>query len=202
MEMLPGTVIGVKARDGVVIGGEKRLSYEGFILSRSARKVFPVTDYVGVGFAGLMGDIQFLVKILKYEAKRYELDHSRRISPRNLAKMLSLVLYSYKLFPMFTEVVVGGISRDGKPEVFVLDPVGSLIEEKYVALGSGGRVALGYIEPNYRDDISIEDAKKLVVGAIKTAIERDVLSGDGVDLLVITRSGYSLEEYVFKRGEK
>ncbi len=202
MEVLPGTVIGIKAKDGVVIGGEKRLSYEGFILSRNARKVYPITDHVGVGFAGLTGDMQFLVRALKFEAKNYELTHKRRPSPRNIAKILSIILYSYKLFPLLTEVVVGGFNREGKPEIYVLDPVGSLIEEKYVALGSGGRIALGYIEPRYHDDIGVEEAKELILGSIKTVIERDVLSGDGVDLLIITKEGYELKEYLFKRTEE
>jgi proteasome beta subunit len=202
MSELPGTIVGVRVRDGVVIGGEKRLSYDGFILSRNARKVYTITDHVGVGFAGLHGDIQFLVKALKYEAKNYEFSHGREPSPRNMAKMLSLILYSYKLFPLMTEIVVGGINREGKPEIFVLDPVGSLIEERYVALGSGGRVATGYIEPRYKEDMGIEEAKKLVLGSIKTAIERDVLSGDGVDLLVITREGPEVKEYMFKQMEE
>jgi len=200
MEQLPGTVVAVKAVDGVVIGGEKRLTYDGFVLSRNTRKVYPITDHVGVGFAGLMGDIQFLVKALKYEARNYMLSHNREISPRSLAKVLSLILYSYKLLPYLTEIVVGGVGREGSPEIYVLDPVGSLIEEKYVALGSGGKTAIGYIEPKYSDNMSIEDAEKLVVDSIKTAIERDVVSGDGVDILVITSEGYKLEEYLFKKG--
>ncbi len=199
MESLPGTVVGIKAEDGVVIAGEKRLSYEGFILSRNTRKVYPITDHVGIGFAGLMGDIQFIVKALKYEAKIYEFNHSREISPRSLAKMLSILLYSYKQAPLLTEVVVGGYNRAGYPEIYVLDPVGSLIEEKYVALGSGGRVAIGYIEPNYREGFSLEDAKKLAIESIKAAIERDVVSGDGVDVLIISEKGYALEEYLFKK---
>ena len=199
--MLPGTIVAVKARDGVVIGGEKRLSYEGFILSRNVRKVYPITDRIGVGFAGLTGDMQFLVRALKFEAKNYELTHKRSPSPRNIAKMLSIILYSYKLFPLFTEVVVGGYNREGKPEIYVLDPVGSLIEEKYVALGSGGKIALGYIEPQYSEDLTRDKAVELVLGAIKTVVERDVLSGDGVDLLVITPEGYEVKEYLFKRSE-
>jgi len=198
MEVLPGTIIGVKTRDGVVIGGEKRLSYDGFVLSRNVRKVYEITDRVGVGFAGLMGDVNFLVRALKFEAKHYELTHGYKPSPRNMAKILSIILYSYKLFPLYTEVVIGGISREGNPEIYVLDPVGSIIEEKYVALGSGGRVAIGYIEPNYRDDLTISEAEDLVVKAIKTVIERDVLSGDGADLLIITREGIRFKEYMFK----
>lgn len=199
MEVLPGTIVGIKASNGIVIGGEKRLSYEGFILSRNVRKVYPITDHVGIGFAGLTGDAQFLVRALKYEARNYELTHKHRPSPRNIAKILSIILYSYKLFPLLTEVVVGGYNRENRPEIYVLDPVGSLIEEKYVALGSGGKVALGYIEPRYREDLSIEEAKEIVLDSIKTAIERDVLSGDGVDLLIITSEGYRVEEYLFSK---
>ncbi|MEM1877813.1 MAG: proteasome subunit beta, partial [Desulfurococcaceae archaeon] len=174
MEVLPGTVVGVKGRDFVVIGGEKRLSYNGFILSRMVRKVYPITDHCGVGFAGLFGDINYIVRILKLEARNYALEFGREINPKGLAKVLSVLLYSYKFIPLLTEVVVGGLDRDWKPSLYVLDPVGSLIEEKYVALGSGGRVALGYLEPNYREDISIDNAKKLVTDSIKVAIERDV----------------------------
>lgn len=199
MEILPGTIVALKTKDAVVIGGEKRLTYDGFVLSRNVRKVHLITPRCGVGFAGLHGDIGYLIRVLKVEAKNYELQHGREISPRSLAKILSLILFSYKFTPLLSETVVGGIGRGGSTEIYVLDPVGSLIEEKYVALGSGGRVALGYLEPNYRDEMSVEEAKKLVVNSIKTAIERDAVSGDGIDLLVITREGSRFEEYLVEK---
>jgi proteasome endopeptidase complex, beta component (EC 3.4.25.1). Threonine peptidase. MEROPS family T01A len=53
--VLPGTAVGVKTRDGVMLASEKRVSYDGFILSRQARKVYPVTSRNGVAFAGVNG---------------------------------------------------------------------------------------------------------------------------------------------------
>ena len=194
--ILPGTAVGIRARDGVVLATDKRVTYEGFVLSRMAKKVHPVTSRCGVAFAGLMGDIGYLTRLLKLEAKMYELEFGREIKTRSLAKVLSVILYSYKLFPMFTEVIVGGY--DEAPALYILDPVGSLIEEKYAAVGSGHQLAIGYIEPRYREDISLEEAEQLAIGAIKTVIERDVLTGDGVDILVFTREGYREKEYLFK----
>lgn len=194
---LPGTAIGIRVRDGVVLASDKRVSYSGFVLSKQARKVYPITNRNGVAFAGLMGDIGFLVKILRTEAKYYELQFNREIRTRSLAKLLSVILYSHKWFPMLTEIVVGGYDED-KASLYVLDPVGSILEERYVALGSGAQLALGYIEPRYREDLSLEEAEKLAVEAIKTVFERDVLSGDGVDLLVFTKQGYNLKEYLYK----
>jgi len=198
--VLPGTAVGIKMRSGVVLATDKRVTYEGFVLSRQARKIHMVTKRCGVAFAGLMGDVGYLTKLLDYEAKMYELEFGREIKARSLAKVLSVILYSYKLIPMFTEVVVGGY--DEKPVLYILDPVGSLIEEKYAAVGSGHQLALGYIEPRYREDMSLEEAEKMAIDAIKTVIERDVLSGDGVDVLVITSEGYTSKEYLFKTTQE
>ncbi len=198
MSSLPGTVIGVKAVDGVVIATEKRMTYDGFVLSKNTRKVFPITDHIGIGFAGLVGDMQFVVRALRMEAKNYELQNNREIKVRSLAKILSIILYSYKLIPLLTEIVVGGVDNKG-PQIYVLDPVGSLIEDKYAALGSGGPVAIGIIEKEYRDDMNIDDVEKLVINAIRGAIERDAVSGDGLDILRITKDGYELKEFLLKR---
>jgi len=195
--LLPGTAVGLKTKEGIVLATDKRVTYEGFILSKQAKKVYMITGRIGVAFAGLMGDVGYLTKLLKLESKSYELRVGRDIKTRSLAKILSLVLYNYKLIPMFTETIVGGYDEEG-PALFVLDPVGSLIEEKYAAVGSGSQLALGYIEPKYREDLKIEEAEKIAVEAIKTVIERDVLSGDGVDIAVITREGYREKTYLFK----
>jgi proteasome beta subunit len=195
--LLPGTAVGLKTREGVVLATDKRVTYEGFVLSKQAKKVYMITGRIGVAFAGLMGDVGYLTKLLKLESKSYELRVGRDIKTRSLAKILSLVLYNYKLIPMFTETIVGGYDEEG-PALFVLDPVGSLIEEKYAAVGSGSQLALGYIEPKYREDLKVEEAEKIAVEAIKTVIERDVLSGDGVDVVIITKEGYSEKTYLFK----
>ncbi|MEM0325748.1 MAG: proteasome subunit beta [Desulfurococcaceae archaeon] len=194
---IPGTAIGIRTRNGVVLASEKRVAYEGFVLSKQARKVYPITSRAGVAFAGLVGDIGYLTKILKLEAKHYELQQGKELKTRSLAKILSVILYSYKLFPMFTEVIVGGYDEEGSA-LFVLDPVGSLLEERYAAVGSGAQLALGYIEPRYKEDLDLTEAEKIAVEAIKTVIERDVLSGDGVDILVFTKEGYTTKEYLFK----
>jgi proteasome beta subunit len=199
MSSVPGTVIGIRVSDGVVLASEKRISYDGYILSKNTRKVHPVTNHIGIGFAGLVGDSQFLLKLLRYEARNYELQHYREIRVRSLAKLLSIILFSYKLTPMITEIVVGGVDDKG-PQLYVLDPVGSLIEDKYAALGTGGSVALGIVETGYREDMSVGEAEDLAIKALTEAIERDAVSGDGIDVLTVTREGYRERQILFKQA--
>ncbi|MEM2794153.1 MAG: proteasome subunit beta, partial [Candidatus Methanomethylicia archaeon] len=90
--------------------------------------------------------------------------------------------------PYFTEVIVAGLT-ESTPKLYVLDPLGSLLEEKYAALGSGGAIAIGVIESKYRDDISVEEGERLALEAIKAAIMRDAASGEGIDIMIITKEG-------------
>ncbi len=194
-----GTVVAVRGKGFVVMASEKRLSYNGFVLSKATRKIHVVHDRVGIGFVGLHGDAQAIVKILRGEAHYYKLQMGYDMSVRALAKLLSNILYSYKLIPFYVETIVAGIDDKGS-HVYVLDPVGSLIEDDYAAIGTGGPIAIGVIEPEYRPDISVEEAEKLVVKAVRQAILRDAVSGDGIDVLVI-REGEKpvLRSIVFRR---
>jgi proteasome beta subunit len=98
-------------------------------------------------------------------------------------------MYSYKWFPFFVETLVGGVESDGTPRLYVLDPLGSILEEEYAAVGSGATVAFGFLENNYRPDMTVDDAEKVAISAVRTAIGRDIGSGDGIDVVSITRNG-------------
>ena len=96
---------------------------------------------------------------------------------------------------MITQVMIGGV--DAKPSIWVLDPLGSLIPDDYAAVGSGAELAIGLIENGYSENMSEADAKNLAVRAIRSAIKRDVSSGDGVDLLFASKSGIREESTTF-----
>ena len=52
------------------------------------------------------------------------------------------------------------------------------------------QVAYGVLERNYRKGLSLEEGKRLAAEAIRTAIERDVATGDKVVVSVVDRAGY------------
>nr|NIQ04874.1 proteasome subunit beta [Candidatus Korarchaeota archaeon] len=59
------------------------------------------------------------------------------------------------------------------------------------------QIAMGVLEQDYREDLTIREAKDLVVRAIKSAISRDIMSGDGIDFLIITKEGMQEESMKF-----
>ncbi len=187
------TAVGIKVSDGVVLAAEKRVAYGSYVLSRVGKKVFIIKNRFGLACAGLFADIQTLGRLMGVEIHRYELEASRTMNVRTAAKLLSFILYQYKYMPFLSEIIFGGIDNEG-PHIFIMDPLGSLIEDDYAAVGTGAPIAIGVIESEYRSGLSLETAESLAVKAVKAAISRDAVSGDGVDIAVIGM-GKSYEKF-------
>jgi len=188
LELTGATVVGLVYSTGVILAGEKRVAIGNYLLSKGGKKVFKIMDNLGIASAGILADMQAISKIFAYDLKMYELENKRSPTIRSAAKLLSNILYSRKYFPFLASVIVGGIDYTGK-RIFSLDPIGSLIEDKYVSLGSGSELSLSILESEYSEDLSKDKAVELAYKSIKVACGRDVLSGDGVDLLVIDEKG-------------
>ena len=194
---VPGaTTLGVVCSDGVILASEKRVSYGYLVVSRVGKKVFKITDRVGAACAGLVSDMQILVREVEAYANLFKLDAKRRIPVKSAAKLMSNLLFSRRLFPLITQTLVGGIDEEGA-SLYVLDILGSVIPDKYAAVGSGAQIAVGVLEEGYKENMTVKEAKELVSRAVKSAVSRDIMSGDGVDFLVITSEGIQEDSIKF-----
>jgi proteasome beta subunit len=194
---VPGaTTVGVVCQDGVILASEKRVSYGYLIVSKGGKKVFKITNHIGAACAGLVSDMQILVREVEAYANLFSLDVGRPISVRSAAKLMSNLLFERRLAPLITQTIVSGVDDEGT-SLYVLDILGSVIPDKYAVVGSGMEIAMGVIEEGYKEDLTLEEAKDLVVRAIKSAISRDIMSGDGIDFLLITKDGTREESIKF-----
>lgn len=191
------TAVGLRLQDSVVLAAEKKFSYGGFVMSRSVKKIFRVHDRIAIAAAGLFADMQTISRIIGNEIRYYEISSKHPITVRGAAKQLSIILYSYKYMPFLTELIVGGIDQEG-PHIFVMDPVGSLIEDDFAAVGTGAQIAIGILESRYSKDLDVNAAIDLAIESIKIASRRDTMSGEGIDVAVITRNDYIERFYPIK----
>jgi proteasome beta subunit len=87
--------------------------------------------------------------------------------------------------------------EDEGPAIYVLDVIGSVLPDTYAAVGSGAPIATGVLEEGYKEGMFQQDAKELVLRAIKSAVRRDSMSGDGVDFLIVNKEGVQEETINF-----
>lgn len=194
--VLGATTVGVVCKDGVVLSSEKRVAYGYMVMSKKGRKIFKITDNIGAACAGLVADMQILIRQVGAYSKLFELEHNRKITVRTTAKTVSNLLFQRRLFPYITQTIIGGVDDEG-PNLFVLDPVGSLIPDKYATVGTGAEIAVGVLEAGYKEGLTLQEGRDLVFKAMKSALARDIASGDGVDILMISEDGIKEESIVF-----
>jgi len=194
---IPGaTTVGVVFKDGVILASEKRVSYGYLVVSKTGKKVFKITDHVGAACAGLVSDMQELIREVSAYGNLFSLDVGRPMSVRSAAKLMSNLLFSRRLAPLITQTIVGGFDDEG-PSLYSLDPLGSVLPDKYTVVGSGTEIAMGVVEDGFKENMDLEAAKELVIRGMKSAISRDIMSGDGVDFLIITKDGTAEESMKF-----
>ena len=141
-QFMPGaTAVGITFSEGVVLAAEKRVSYGNFVINKNTKKTFPITDYVGAACAGMIADMQVLVRQVGALAKIRKLETRRNVAPNSIAKLMSVIMFERRFFPLLTQVIVGGIND--KPRIYTLDPVGSVLPDDYAAVGTGAEMALG-----------------------------------------------------------
>ena len=190
-------MVGLVCSDGVVLAAEKRVSWGRMVMSRSGKKVFQITPTMGLAFAGLVSDMQALTREATAYSNLYRLENNRPISVRSMAKLISNILFNRRMMPLLMETVVGGVDADG-PTLFSMDPVGSLIPDPFITAGSGAPIAMGLVEAQYNGEMDVEAGAELALNAIKSAVARDVVSGDGVDILVIKAEGMEERSFPMK----
>ena len=190
---VPGaTTIGMVCKDGVLLASERRYAYGSFVMSKAAKKVFRITDKIGVACAGIVGDMQVLTREARAWMSIYQYERERQATVKNTAKLIANLLSSRRMFPFLAETIIAGVT-EGKPELYVLDPIGSLLPDKFAVVGTGAQIAIGVLELEYNEELSLDQGEAVLLKAVKSALARDISSGDGVDLMIITEQGIKEE---------
>src|SRR5437867_10162560 len=151
--------------NGVILAAEKRVSFGNFVVNKNIKKTFSVTDHVGAACAGMVADMQVLVRQVEALAKIRKLETRREVPPNSVAKLMSVIMFERRYFPLLTQVIVGGIHT--KHEIYTLDPLGSVLPDEYAAVGTGAEMALGIMDAEFKPNMSEERAKELAIRAIK-----------------------------------
>jgi len=185
---MPGaTAVGITYNEGVVFASERRIAYGNFVVSKTTKKTFVITQYVGAACAGLVADMQILSLQVAALAKIRRMEIKREVPPNTIAKMMSNMMYERRFFPLLTQVIVGGLVD--KPTIYTLDPLGSVLPDDYAAVGTGAEMALGVLDPQYKKGLTEAQAVELAVKSVRAASMRDSASGDNIDVLVINKNG-------------
>jgi len=182
------TTVGVVCRDGVVLATDRRVTAGTYVAHKRGRKLFLLDDNKAATIAGLVVDAQMVMDFLKSQINLMKLSTRQPVTTKSVATFTSNVLLNSKYFPYIVQFIIGGMDHEG-PKMFVLDWFGTLSEEKFISTGSGSPYALGVLETLLKKNPTLADALPIIIKAVKSSIERDPGSGEGIDVITITKQG-------------
>ena len=187
------TTVGVKCKDAIILAADKRATAGNLIADKKTKKVYLINKQMAMTVAGSVSDIQLLAKLIKAELKLKEFRVGRQSNVKEAANLLSSMVYNnirkMSMMPGISHFLFAGYDKSGFT-LYDIFPDGSLTEiDNFVASGSGSVFAYGVLETLYQDNLSEEEAIKLVTKAINAALQRDTGSGNGIDIVKITKEG-------------
>jgi proteasome beta subunit len=185
------TTVGIICKDGIVLAADKRATMGYMIAHKNVKKIHKLVGDIALTIAGGVGDAQMLIRYVKAEAKLYELKNKRRPSVKALSTLMAHILYSGKnqFFPYYVQFLLGGKDEKGF-SLLVLGPDGTKLEDEFIATGSGSVFAYGLLQERYDSSMKVTEAVRLAVRAVNVAIERDIATGEGIDVVIVDGDGY------------
>jgi len=180
------TIVGIRTKEGVVLGSDRRASKGFFIGSKITQKITKVDDTLAVAIAGQLSDADYMVKLVKAERRLVELRRGFPVTVKESARLIANQAYSglKNYQPYFVELLIGGVDDEGG-HIFVADMSGAITSEEFASSGSGSPIAYGVLESIFHKDMTNEEAKEIATKAVAAAMERDPGSGNGIDVLMI-----------------
>ena len=189
------SLVGIVCKDGIILGADRRVTAGSLILNKDYSKILKVTNYLLVAYTGGVADAQLTNKILAAELRLKELRTKSRASVEEAANLLGMLTYrnirTPTMIPSIVGTLIAGFDEDGKAYLYTIEPAGGayLVRDYDANFSSGMPFILGLLESEYKKDLSVEQGIELAKRCLKSSTQRDVGSGNGIDVFTITKEG-------------
>jgi len=166
------TIIGLQCEEGTVLGSEENI--EPLEEAEYSWKIFRVDEHVGAAIVGLSSDARILIDQARIYAQSNKLTYDEPIDVEVVTKRICDIQQMYTqhagVRPFGVSIIFAGVDKTGN-HVFGTHPSGTYRGYKATALGAGRETVLAILKEEYRDNMTLEAAIKLVVKCLSSALE-------------------------------
>jgi 20S proteasome subunit beta 6 len=208
-----GSCAALAGKDFVVVAADTRMSLGYAIPTREHAKLHRLTAKCVLAASGMQADIAALVRRLSIDLAWYAHQHGKPMSTPALAQFLSNTLYYKRFFPYYSFCILAGVDDAGAGCCYSYDAVGSFERVACAACGSAQTLLQPFLDSQITRmhqqvvapgepiaaTLTPDQAKTLLREAMTSASERDIHTGDFLDITVISQpAGITTERFTLK----
>ncbi len=184
------TSIGVVFKDGVVLAAIRHIPPLG-ITNSGSDKVHQIDDHLGTATSGFLADGRVLIDNARVKAQVFKLTYEDPINVVGAVKDISDRMQLFTQYggvrPYGVALLIGGVDENG-PQLFEIDPSSTYYGWKAQAIGRGANESLKVLRKSWKENMSEEDAIKLVLQAMRAG-EKEAKPNE-VELAVVKESEF------------
>jgi proteasome alpha subunit len=165
--------VGVASKQGVIIAVEERPRT--LQSTDVTQKIFQVDYHIGVAAAGYIPDARVQVDNARFFSQGNRMTYDESVEVATVAKHLADQSHQFTQYsgvrPNGVALIIAGIDQKGE-SIYVTDPSGTYVQYAAIAIGAGSDEVNDFLEKNYKEDLTLEDAAALAIAAINLKAEQ------------------------------
>ncbi|KAK1324954.1 Proteasome subunit beta type-4 [Acorus calamus] len=190
------SVIGIKYKDGILLAADMGGSYGSTLRYKSVERIKAIGKHSLLGASGEISDFQEILRYLD-ELILYDnmWDDDNSLGPKEVHNYLNRIMYNRrnKFNPLWNTLVLGGV-KNGKKYLGMVSMIGVHFEDDHVATGFGNHLARPILRDEWREDLSFEEAVKLLEKCMCVCLLRDRSSINKFQIAKITEEGVTISQ--------
>lgn len=184
--------VAVIYKQGIVLIADKKI-HSTLIIPESVEKIFKIDNHIWTACAGLIGDGRRLVEYARQLSQENRTYFDQPIEVETLVKKIASVIQYFTQYgggrPFGVSLIIAGFDTLGK-HIFEVEPSGAITAYKALAIGQNRQKLMDYLEKNYKDNLSLEEAIELGIKTISLNLEpKQKLNSQSLEVINIIENG-------------
>jgi len=186
-------LIGICGKDFVVVASDNLAAHSIIAIKHDSQKQFELSDKMMMAVCGDVGDMTNYAEYIQKNLKLYEMIHGYKLTPNAAANFSRKVLAkALRSRPYMVNLLLAGVEEDGKPSLYFMDYLASMVKEKFAAHGYGSFFIYSTLDKNYKENMTKEETIELLKLCIKEVQSRFIVNLNAFSVKIIDKDGITI----------
>lgn len=187
-----GTAVGILAKDGIVMAGEKQKATKLLAIPKSSEKTYKLDDHISCVVAGLTADANILINQARLNSQRYRYTYQEPMPVEQLVERVCNYKQAYTQYgglrPFGVKFLFAGYDSQHGYQLYLSDPSGNYGGWMAACIGQNSEAGKSMLKKEYKEDMSLQEALKLAVQVMNKTMDTTTPAPDKMEFYTLSRT--------------